>query len=99
MESIVNLSGVLQLAAAAISLGAALYLARFKYTFIEELKKQFLLKPEDVKDMPVTRRENEIHEEYAKREHARFDAESTKLWAAINKIETTGCDFNHRERE
>ena len=80
MDKVVNLSGALQLAAAAISLGAALYLARFKYTFIEELKKIFIMKPEQPEDMPLTRRENHQQEQWAIREHDRFDEEFTKVW-------------------
>lgn len=84
-DSLLNISSVLQLAAAAISLGAALYLARFKYTFIEELKKLFLLKPEQPEDLPLTRRENAQQEQWAIREHARLDAEIGKVWAAVDR--------------
>ena len=94
---LVNLSGVLQLAAAGISLGAALYLARFKYTFIEELKKLFILKPEEKEDMPFTRRENSQQEQWAVREHGRFDEEFTKVWNAIADIEKGGCDWQRRK--
>ena len=85
MTTLIDLSVVLQLAAAGISLGAAVYLARFKYTFIEELKKLFMLKPEQAEDLPLTRRENHQQEQWAAREHSRFDEEFSKVWDAVSK--------------
>lgn len=85
-DKLLNLSSAIQLAAAAISLGAALYLARFKYTFIEELKKLFIQRPSEADDMPYTRRENKIQEDFANREHARFDSEFEKVWDAIGRL-------------
>jgi hypothetical protein len=86
LENLLDLAGALQLAAAGISLGAALYLARFKYTFIEELKKLFILKPEDREDMPVTRRENRMQEDWAKQEHSRLEQEIAEAWVDIGEI-------------
>lgn len=88
-DKLPNLSGALQLAAAAISLSAAIYLARFKYTFIEELKKLFIQRPEHVDDWPVSRRENRILEDHAAREHTRLDGEIEKIWEEISRIRRT----------
>lgn len=79
MDNLPDLAGALQLAAAAISLGAAVYLARFKYTFIEELKKIFILKPELPEDYPMTRRENRVLEDHAKQEHR-------AIWEEIRRL-------------
>jgi len=85
VKTLIDLSVVLQLAAAGISMGAAVYLARFKYTFIEELKKIFIMKPEEPEDMPLTRRQNNQQEQWAIREHSRFDDEFEKVWDAVSK--------------
>ncbi len=85
MEHLLDFSVALQLAAAAISLGAAVYLARFKYQFLEELKHHFIAKPSEPEDMPFTRRENDQQEQWAAREHNRFDAEFSKLWTELRK--------------
>jgi hypothetical protein len=89
-NTILNLSSAIQLAAAGISLGAALYLARFKYTFIEELKELFLAKPERDDELPVTRRENAILEAHSSKEHQRFDNEFEKVWSELSKVRSGG---------
>lgn len=77
---------VLQIISAVIMFGAAVYLARFRYQLIEDMKKVFLTKPEDRDDFPVTRRENAIMEQHADREHARFDSEFAKVWAELSRM-------------
>lgn len=85
-SQLLNFSSILQLSAAAITFGAAIYLARFRYNLIEDMKKLFILKPEQPEDWPMSRRENKILEEHAAREHARLDLEFTKVWDAISHL-------------
>lgn len=87
---IVDISNGIQIASAIVTLWAAVYLARFKYTFIEELKKIFLSKPQRDDDFPVTQREVDMLIENNIKEHRRFDDEFSKLWAAISHIQDRG---------
>ena len=71
-----NITSAIQLAAAAITLGAAFYLARFEYRLIEKLDLRF-----------TSKKENELREDFAMREHVRFDNEFGKVWRAIESIQ------------
>ncbi len=67
-KTLSNFAIAVQLAGAVIGMVAAVYLARFRYTFIEDLKKLFMPIPVREEDWPITRRDSKFIEENAGRE-------------------------------
>jgi len=82
MDDLLKFAAVAQIVAACAVTVAAVYLARFKYKIMEDLKKVFYPYPQLPDDYPFTRREALIHDE--KLDTIR-QMESDQ-WAEINRI-------------
>lgn len=79
------ITAIVNLVGAGLTVWAAIYLARFKWTLMGELDQRFLRRPELPEDLPMTRREALQIQGENDKAHIRFDKEFDQLWSRINR--------------
>ncbi len=82
MDTLVKIAAVCQIVAAVAITIAAVYMARFKFTLIEDLKELFYSLPSEKEDYPFTRRQAlSLEEKLVDIRKAEADQ-----WTEINRV-------------
>lgn len=85
-----DIKDIMEFAAPAVSMIAAVYIAKLENRLMDRFDKRYLIKPENEDDSFVSQRTVDMLVDQDRREHERFDAEFNKVWLEIRGMKQRG---------